>query len=132
VSGAGIGTIQSTPDAPAASASLIAPRGTVNAGDAGLRSSGDLNIIALRVLNAANISSLGAVSGVPQTNSVNLGALESASGTAGSASKAAQDSVAEAANKGSQALGRKTASLVNVDVLGFGDCDPEAGKKCTE
>ncbi len=132
VSGAGIGTIQSTPDAPAASASLIAPRGTVNAGDAGLRSSGDLNIIALRVLNAANISSLGAVSGVPQANSVNLGALESASGTAGGAAKAAQDSVADAANRGNQALAHKTASLVNVDVLGFGDCDPEAGKKCTE
>ncbi len=132
VSGAGIGTIQSTPDAPAASASLIAPRGTVNAGDAGLRSSGDLNIIALRVLNAANISSLGAVSGVPQTNSVNLGALESASGTAGGAAKAAQDSVAEAASRGNQALSRKIASQVDVDVLGFGDCDPEAGKKCTE
>jgi hypothetical protein len=104
----------------------------VNAGDAGLRSSGDLNIIALRVLNAANISSLGAVSGVPQTNSVNLGALESASGTAGGAAKAAQDSVADAASRGNQVLAHKTASLVNVDVLGFGDCDPEAGKKCTE
>jgi Filamentous haemagglutinin family outer membrane protein len=132
VSGAGIGTIQSTPDAPAASASLIAPRGTVNAGDAGLRSSGNLDIIALRVLNAANISSLGAVSGVPQANSVNLGALESASGTAGGAAKAAEDSVAEAASRGNQTLAPKTSSLVNVDVLGFGDCDPEAGKKCAE
>ncbi len=132
VSGAGIGTIQSTPDAPAASASLIAPRGTVNAGDAGLRSSGNLDIIALRVLNAANISSLGAVSGVPQANSVNLGALESASGTAGGAAKAAENSVAEAASRGNQTLAPKASSLVNVDVLGFGDCDPEAGKKCAE
>ncbi|HTJ62405.1 MAG TPA: filamentous hemagglutinin family protein [Alphaproteobacteria bacterium] len=132
VSGAGIGTIQSTPDAPAASASLIAPRGTVNAGDAGLRSSGDLNIIALRVLNAANIASLGAVSGVPQANSVNLGALESASGTAGSSAQVAQNAVADAANRGNQTMARKISSQVNVDVLGFGDCDPEAGKKCPE
>jgi filamentous hemagglutinin family protein len=132
VSGAGIGTIQSTPDAPPASASLIAPRGTVNAGDAGLRSSGDLNIIALRVLNAANIASLGAVTGVPQANSVNLGALESASSTAGSAAQVAQASVADAANRGNQTMARKLSSQVNVDVLGFGDCDPEAGKKCPE
>src|SRR5262249_14736295 len=73
VSGAGIGTIQSTPDAPPASAVLIAPRGTVNAGDAGLRSSGNLSIVALRVLNAANIAAVGTVSGVPQANEVNLG-----------------------------------------------------------
>jgi filamentous hemagglutinin family protein len=132
VSGAGIGTIQSTPDAPPASASLIAPRGTVNAGDAGLRSSGDLAVIALRVLNAANISSLGAVSGVPQANSVNLGALESASGTAGGASQAALDSVASAANRGNQTIARQLPSLITVEVLGFGDCDPEAGKKCPE
>ena len=132
VSGAGIGTIQSTPDAPAASASLIAPRGTVNAGDAGLRSSGDLAVIALRVLNAANISSLGAVSGVPTANSVNLGALESASSTAGGATQAALDSVANAANKGSQNVVRQVPSLITVEVLGFGDCDPEGGKKCTE
>jgi filamentous hemagglutinin family protein len=132
VSGAGIGTVQSTPDAPAASAALIAPRGTVNAGDAGLRSSGDLAVIALRVLNAANISSLGAVSGVPQANSVNLGALESASGTAGGATQAALDSVASAANRGSQTMAKQLPSLINVEVLGFGDCDPEAGKKCTE
>jgi hypothetical protein len=132
VSGAGIGTIQSTPDAPPASASLIAPRGTVNAGDAGLRSSGNLAIIALRVLNAANISSLGTVSGVPQANSVNLGALESATGTAGGATQAALDSVTSAANKGSQNVAREPPSLITVEVLGFGDCDPEAGKKCQE
>jgi filamentous hemagglutinin family protein len=132
VSGAGIGTIQSTPDAPPAAASLIAPRGTVNAGDAGLRSSGDLAVIALRVLNAANISSLGAVSGVPQANSVNLGALESASGTAGGATQAALGSVASAANRGSQTIAKQLPSLITVEVLGFGDCDPEAGRKCQD
>jgi filamentous hemagglutinin family protein len=132
VSGAGIGTIQSTPDAPPASAALIAPRGTVNAGDAGLRSSGDLAVIALRVLNAANISSLGAVSGVPQAGSVNLGALESASGTAGGATQAALDSVAAAASRGAQTVAKTAPSIVTVEVLGFGDCDPEAGKKCQE
>jgi filamentous hemagglutinin family protein len=131
VSGAGIGTIQSTPDAPVASATLIAPRGTVNAGDAGLRSSGDLAIVALRVLNAANISVAGAVSGVPQVNSVNLGALESANSTAGGAAQAAEDSIASA-GRAAQAAPRALPSLITVEVLGFGDCDPEAGQKCPE
>jgi hypothetical protein len=130
VSGAGIGTIRSTPDAPAASATLIAPRGTVNAGDAGLRSSGNLDIVALLVLNAANIAVAGSVSGVPQVNSVNIGALESTSSTAGQAARIADDSVAAAANRGAQTGVRNAPSLVSVEVVGFGDCDPESGRAC--
>lgn len=132
VSGAGIGTIQSTPDAPTASATLIAPRGTVNAGDAGLRSSGSLAIVALRVLNASNISALGAVSGVPQAASVNLGSLESASSTAGAGAQAAQDAVAAAASRNAPVSVKKMPSLVTVEVLGFGDCDPDAGRACQQ
>ena len=130
VSGAGIGTIQSTPDAPAASAALIAPRGTVNAGDAGLRSSGNLDILALLVLNAANIAAVGSVSGVPEVGAVNLSSLESASSTSGQAAKVAADSVAAAAGRGSQNSPQSVPSLITVEVLGFGNCDPERGTKC--
>jgi len=130
VSGAGIGTIRSTPDAPAASASLIAPRGTVNAGDAGLRASGNLDILALLVLNAANIAVSGNVSGVPEANAVNISALESTSSTGGQAARIADESVAAAANRGGQAGVRTMPSLVTVEVLGFGDCDPESGRAC--
>jgi len=68
----------------------------------------------------------------PGAGAVNLGALESASGTAGSASQAALDSVAAAANRGAQTMAKATPSLITVEVLGFGDCDPEAGKKCSQ
>ncbi len=119
VTGAGIGTIQATPDAPPASVSLIAPRGTVNAGAAGLRSSGNLSIAALQVLNAANISAVGSVSGVPQAVSVNLGSLESAGSTAGSAAQTAQDAAA-AAGRNSQGTPRELPSLITVEVLGYG------------
>ncbi|HWU55037.1 MAG TPA: filamentous hemagglutinin family protein, partial [Rhizomicrobium sp.] len=130
VSGAGIGTIRSTPDAPAASAALIAPRGTVNAGDAGLRSSGNLDIVALLVLNAANVSTAGRSTGLPDTGSANIGALESTSSTGGQAARIADDSVAAAANRGAQAGPRIMPALVTVEVLGFGDCDPESGRAC--
>jgi filamentous hemagglutinin family protein len=130
VSGAGIGTIRSTPDAPAASAMLVAPRGTVNAGDAGLRASGNLDILALLVLNAANIAVTGNVSGVPQAVSVNLGALASASASAGQAGRIADDSVAAAGNRAARPIARATPALITVEILGFGDCDPETGRRC--
>jgi hypothetical protein len=131
VSGAGIGTIRSTPDAPSASTTLIAPRGTVNAGDAGLRSSGNLDIAALLVLNAANIAVAGSVSGVPEVSAVNISALESASSSGGQAARIADDSVAATARRGSQAGARTVPSLITVEVLGFGDCDPEGGRGCS-
>lgn len=130
VSGAGIGTIRSTPDAPSASTALLAPRGIVNAGDAGLRSSGNLDIVALIVLNALNIASQGAVSGVPEVNAVNIGALESAASSGGQAARIAEDSVAATTNRGSPTVARAVPSLITVEVLGFGDCDPEGGKSC--
>jgi hypothetical protein len=130
VSGAGIGTIRSTPDAPSASTVLLAPRGIVNAGDAGLRSSGNLDIVALIVLNALNIASQGAVSGVPEVNAVNLGALESAASSGGQAARIAEDSVAATSNRGAQTAARSVPSLITVEVLGFGDCDPESGRSC--
>src|SRR5262249_54125771 len=55
VSGAGIATLQSLPGVPVGNADLIAPRGTVDAGAAGIRTSGNLNIAALIVANAFNI-----------------------------------------------------------------------------
>ena len=125
VSGAGIGTIKSTPDAPAASAFLIAPRGIVNAGDAGLRSSGNLSIAALLVLNAANIATGGNLAGVPDVGAVNLGALESTAAVGGQAAQAAQDAVAEAANRGGQVLPPMIPSLITVEV--FIGTDPDSG-----
>ncbi|HKQ43996.1 MAG TPA: filamentous hemagglutinin family protein [Rhizomicrobium sp.] len=131
VSGAGIGTIRSTPDAPAASATLIAPRGTINAGDAGLRSTGNLDILAFLVLNAANIAVSGNVSGVPEVNAVNLSALESASAAGGQAAQIADASVAAAASRGTQSVIRSIPALFTVEILGFGDCDPEGGRSCS-
>ena len=44
---------------------LIAPEGTVDAGDASIRVIGDLNVAALVVLNADNIQVEDEVTGVP-------------------------------------------------------------------
>ncbi|MCX7069529.1 MAG: filamentous hemagglutinin family protein [Gammaproteobacteria bacterium] len=95
VSGAGIAALQSKPDAPAGSANLIAPVGTVDAGDAGIRVSGNLNVAALQVANADNIQVSGSSVGVP-TALVDTGtAAAAAAGAAAASATAAQ--VADAA-----------------------------------
>jgi filamentous hemagglutinin family protein len=87
VSGAGIATLQSLPGVPVGNANLMAPRGTINAGAAGLRVSGNLNIVALQVLNAFNIQVQGVTVGIAGT-SPNIGALSDASAASGAATKA--------------------------------------------
>lgn len=110
MSGAGIGTVGE------GDVDLIAPGGTVNAGDAGIRVAGNFNIAALRVLNATNIQVEGESKGIPAVAAVNTGALASASTAASTAATAAQESVSRARDKARQAL----PSIVTVQVLGFG------------
>ena len=53
--GAGISTLNPIPEVPKGDVDLVAPLGTVDPGEAGIRVSGNINIAALHVVNAANI-----------------------------------------------------------------------------
>ncbi len=55
--GGGIGVLETVAGVAPSDVDLIAPKGIVDAGDAGIRASGNLNIAALQVLNAGNNSS---------------------------------------------------------------------------
>jgi hypothetical protein len=117
VSGAGIATLQTIAGAAPGNVYLVAPRGTVDAGDAGIRVSGNLVVAAAQVLNAVNIQVQGSKIGVPVVQSVNIGALTSASAAAGAVSKVAQNMVQQQQN---DALSKQP-SIISVQVLGFGD-----------
>ncbi|NWM59912.1 hypothetical protein GY645_25025, partial [Escherichia coli] len=65
VSGAGIGTFKRAPEDPASDVILIAPVGEVDAGDAGVRASGNVVVAAARVANADNFKAAGDITGVP-------------------------------------------------------------------
>ncbi|WP_144633565.1 filamentous haemagglutinin family protein [Bordetella genomosp. 13] len=115
--GAGIATLAPIQEVPPGDVDLIAPQGTIDAGEAGIRVSGNVNIAALQVVNAANIQVQGESKGIPVVASVNVGALTSASAAASSAATSAQDAVARSRAAAQQAL----PSIISVQVLGFGD-----------
>ncbi len=123
--GGGIGVLETRQGTAAADVDLIAPRGTVNAGDAGIRASGNLNIAAVQVLNAANITVGGKSSGVPTTAVPNIGALTAAASVAGAQINAGS-AVAQSATQ-SQGLPPTDGlpSIISVDVVGYGSGDPE-------
>ena len=110
--GGGIGVLESKASVTPSNVYLIAPVGTVNAGDAGIRVSGNLVIAALHIVNAANISVGGSSSGVPTSASVNVSGLIGASSVAGASNQAAQN----LSNTGNGAN-------ITVQVIGYGGDD---------
>ena len=128
-SGSGIRTIQTNPDVPPGNVDLDAPVGTVNAGDAGIGSAGNINIAAAHVVGVTNINFGGTSTGVPPEVS-NLGAsLSGASSVASSATSSAEGSVTSQANASNQVapLSQSALSWLDVFVTGLGEenCKPD-------
>lgn len=123
VSGSGIGVLLAKQGITPGDVDLIAPEGEVNAGDAGIRSAGNLNIAALRVIGADNIQVAGVSTGVPVVDTGGFASgLSSASGAATSAGKGAEDATRALASQAADPT--KTAfrpSFLTVEVIGFGD-----------
>ncbi|WP_210302435.1 filamentous haemagglutinin family protein [Rhodoblastus sphagnicola] len=115
-SGAGIATLNPIPEVKAGDVDLIAPLGAIDAGEAGIRVSGNLNLAALQILNAANIQVQGKSTGVPTVQAPNI----SASLAASNATAATQQTAAP--NAGS---GNDRPSVIIVEVLGYGGGDGE-------
>jgi Filamentous haemagglutinin family outer membrane protein len=120
-SGAGIATLNPIPGLPPGNVDLIAPLGTIDAGEAGIRSSGNVNLAALQIVNAANIQAQGNTTGVPTIQAPNIAGLTEASNTAGAAAQQAATPTQHAATA--------QPSIIIVEVLGFGGGGetPESG-----
>ena len=103
---------------------LIAPKGTVNAGDAGIRA-GNLNVAAADFKGADNVTVSGHSAGVPVADTSAVSAAASgASSTGDDASKtiaAASQAAAEAARSAQLLASSFKPGLVSVDVLGYGE-----------
>jgi hypothetical protein len=119
--GGGIGVLASVIGVDPGNVSLIAPRGSVDAGDAGIRATGDITIAAVTVLNADNISATGTSTGVP---SAPVAAVPNVSGISAGAnsSAAALSSATEFADQSqpNSSPVDELPSVITVEVLGYG------------
>lgn len=95
VSGSGIGQLLTKPGVVPGLVNLIAPKGEVNAGEAGIRVAGNLNIAAVRVIGADNISVSGTASGVPVSDAGALSGALSGANALGDAGKNASDQLSQ-------------------------------------
>jgi hypothetical protein len=95
VSGSGIGQLLTTPGIKAGLVNLIAPKGDVNAGDAGIRVAGNLNIAAVQVIGAGNITVVGTATGVPVSEAGAFASALSGANSLGDASKNAVEQLSQ-------------------------------------
>jgi filamentous hemagglutinin family protein len=136
--GSGIQTVTSDPDGPggepapkAGSIYLFAPSGTIDAGEAGIASGGNIFIAAQTVRNASNISASGASVGVPTVESGSLASSMATSGTNTSSATTSADEAAKSASEAARKAGSEAfkASILTVEVLGFGENNCKEGQK---
>ncbi len=119
--GGGIGVLATVQGVEPGDVDLIAPQGIIDAGDAGIRVSGNINLAATQVVNASNISVGGTTTGAPAAPAVaapNVGGLSSAAATTAATSSSAQDLQQDQAPDETSA--EDAPSIIRVEVLGYG------------
>jgi hypothetical protein len=114
VAGSGIGALRANPDAPESNVYLFAPEGTVNAGEAGIRVSGNLTIGAQQVLGADIIQAGGVSVGVPADSGSAAAGLAGVADSAASTSKSAESAATAARQDDDSHL------VLNVEVVSYG------------
>lgn len=136
ISGSGIGVLLARDVLVPGDVYLIAPEGEVNAGDAGIRASGNIFLEANRVVGANNIVSVGISVGVPVAVSTDNLSLSGGNGLseATRATSALNDGLMgnseqaqKAAEEMKQAMASFKPSFITVEVLGFGSGTASTG-----
>jgi len=120
--GAGIGVLDALQNAggrPPSRLDLIAPNGEVNAGDAGIRVVGDINIAAAVVVGVENIQVTGVSTGVPKPVVPNIGALTTASQVSQAATQAGVGPESNEAQEATRKVVAELPSIITVEVVGY-------------
>ncbi|HEX4975118.1 MAG TPA: filamentous hemagglutinin family protein, partial [Pseudomonadales bacterium] len=104
---------------PARSVDLVAPIGEINAGDAGIGASGNINIAAARVIGADNIDIGGVAVGVPVADTSGFtGGFSGADGAAAAVNKASEDA---AESTSDSPVADEALAWLEVTFAGFGE-----------
>ncbi|WAC21773.1 filamentous hemagglutinin family protein [Luteolibacter sp. SL250] len=125
--GGGIGVLATVRDVPAGDVDLIAPTGTIDAGDAGIRVTGNINLAAVTVTNAGNISAGGTSTGAPAAGASMASIAVSTPPSTASTSSAPQASQAAAAGdnvSGTPETMIDAVSIITAEVIGYGGSVP--------
>jgi filamentous hemagglutinin family protein len=125
--GAGIGTLATQEGVPPADVDLVAPAGVVDAGDAGIRVSGNFNVFAIEILGTDNIDVGGVTTGLPVPPAAPPTSLDV--GDAAAKSNAVDQALEDANRRVRRNSSVLSPSLIEVRVTGYGDCD-ENGNPC--
>ena len=120
ISGSGIGALGGD-----SNVVLIAPTGEVNAGDAGIRASGNLTLGASRVVGADNIQVGGVSAGVPVSNSGAAAAAATSAGNVGSEATSAtaglSQSMADSVRAAEDMKNAFKPTFITAEVVGHGE-----------
>jgi hypothetical protein len=127
--GGGIGVLATVKDAPVGNVDLIAPSGYIDAGDAGIRASGNLTLAAPVIKNANNISAASTKGAPPAVAAPATAAPPASANTAAAANNKASQTISKN-NASGQA--DETPSIYSIDILGYGGGDEDEEKKAAD
>jgi filamentous hemagglutinin family protein len=122
-SGAGIATLNPIAGTVPGDVNLVAPLGTIDAGEAGIRASGNVNISALILVGTANVSAGGTKTGNAAVTTTNTAAASAAASASGSSTNAAAGSAEQHAQQQTE-----QPSVITVEIIG-GDNDDQEQKR---
>jgi filamentous hemagglutinin len=131
VSGSGIAALTATGGEPG-TVDLFAPYGEINAGEAGIRSAGNINLGARVIIGADNISAGGVTTGAPVVSSAGLSVSAPASSDSTTSGKQSSNQLGETAEQASNNKMAALPSLISVEVLSLGDESSTPAKPCKE
>jgi filamentous hemagglutinin len=120
--GGGIGVLAAVEGVKPGSVALIAPKGFVDAGDAGIQATGNITIAANTVINAGNIASGGSTTGsaVSAPAAPSVSAITSASNTSSANTAVANNQATTQQPQTQQEAPPEVPSVYTVEVIGYG------------
>ncbi len=124
--GGGIGVLAAVAGVKEGEVDLFTPRGFVDAGEAGIRATGNLNIGAQVVLNSGNISTGGTSTGTSTAapSAPSVATVTTASNSAAASTQATNNNAPEQKPEEPVTV-EDTLSLITVDIIGYGDATTE-------